>query len=111
MNSDNKKIPDPLLERLDLGLKRLDRAYEDITPPSLSALTLQITAESVRLRNRARKELLLFWLLSLGLVGVFLALLNEAPFIYLVIQGAIPAAALIIAAASRIPRKGYGAEE
>jgi len=111
MNSNDKKGPDFLLEKLDLELNRLDSVYDDITPPSLSALTLQIKAEAVRRRSRERKELLLFWMCSVGLVSIVLSLLTASPLVYLVIQMAIPAAALIVAATSRITRKGYGAEE
>jgi len=111
MNSNDKKDPDFLLKKLDLELERLDSVYDDITPPSISSLTLQIKAEAARRRSRERKELLLFWMCSLGLVSIVLALLTASPMVYLIIQMAVPAAALIIAATSRIFRKGYGAEE
>jgi hypothetical protein len=111
MNSNDKKGPEFLLEKLDQELERLDSVYDDIAPPSLSALTLHIKAEAARRRARERKELLLFWMCSVGLVSIVLTLLTASPMMYLVIQMAIPAAALIIAATSRILRKGYGAEE
>ncbi|KGE20943.1 DUF5345 family protein [Paenibacillus wynnii] len=111
MNNEDKKLPDPLLEKLKLGLDRLDNVYSDLNPPSLSALTLRIKAEAINRRNRERKEMLLFWLLSLCLMGSCLILLLEAPLFYLVIQGAVPAAALVIAAVIRLTRKGQGAAE
>ena len=111
MNEEEKKLSDPLLEKLVLELNRLDNVYPDRNPPSLSALTLQIQAEALNRRNRERREMLLFWLLSLCLMSSFLILLTKAPVYYLLIQGAIPATALIIAAVFRLTRKRQGAEE
>jgi len=105
MSSDDRKTPDPLIEKLVLELERLDNVYADITLPSLGALTMQIQAEAVRRRVRLRNELLLFWLLAVGLLGICLVLLNAAPLFYLMLQAVIPAVALVVAAVSRISRK------
>lgn len=111
MNNEDNKQPDLLVEKLKSGLDRLDNVYSDLNPPSLSTLTLQIKAEAVNRRNRERKEILLFWLLSLCLMGSCLILLMEAPLFYLLIQGAVPAVALVVAVILRLNRKGRGAEE
>mgnify|MGYP000568748622 CR=1 FL=1 len=111
MNSEDKNLPDPLLEKLVSGLDRLDDVYMDLNPPSLSTLTLQIETEALHRRNRERKEMMLFWLLSLFLMGSCLILLLKAPLYYLVIQGAVPATALVIAVSFHINRKRQGTEE
>lgn len=111
MDNDDRRVSDPLLEKLSLELERLDSVYEDSTPPSLSVLTLQIMNEAVRRRQRQRKEMLLFWMLSLCLIGSCLLILSAAPLYYLMIQAAIPITAFLIPAVFRITQKGQGAEE
>lgn len=90
------------------GLDRLDRAYDNkAAPPSLGVLQARLIAASERHRRRVLMEWLLFWLVSLVILGFSLLAITSAPPVYWTIQGLVPVAG-IIAAAIRSGRKGRG---
>ncbi|AHV99028.1 YxlC family protein [Paenibacillus sabinae] len=90
------------------GLDRLDRAYDNkAAPPSLGVLQARLIAASERHRRRVLREWLLFWLVSLVILGFSLLAITSAPPVYWTVQGLVPIAG-IIAAAMRSGRKGRG---
>ncbi|QWU15481.1 hypothetical protein SAMN04487895_11216 [Paenibacillus sophorae] len=99
------------LPELIAGLERLDRAYaKEAAPPSLGELQAQLIAAAERHRRRMLKEWLLFWLVSLVLLGFSLLAITSAPPVYWMVQGLIPIAG-IIALIMRLGRKGRGERE
>ncbi|WP_036721661.1 YxlC family protein, partial [Paenibacillus forsythiae] len=81
------------LPELIEGLERLDRAYaEDAAPPSLGELQARMIAVSEGQRRRMLREWLLFWLVSLCLLGFSLLAMTSAPLLYWMIQGLVPVA-------------------
>lgn len=105
------KEPDMYLHKLTEELNRLDAQYDDITPPSLQELEWLMADAAVHRKRRERKELLLFWGVSLILVSTFLSILGSAPMIYWVIQGIIPIAGVTGLAIARFRRNREGATE
>ncbi|AKG36351.1 YxlC family protein [Paenibacillus durus] len=96
------------LPELIAGLEQLDRVYaNEAAPPSLGELQAQLIAASERHRRRMLKEWLLFWLISLFLLGLSLLAITSAPPLYWMIQGLVPIAG-IIALVIRLGRKGRG---
>lgn len=99
------------LRKLTEELNRLDAQYDDITPPSVQELEWLMTESVVQRKSRERKELLLFWVVSLVMVSTFLSILGSAPMIYWIIQAVIPVAGLTGLAIARIRRYREGARE
>lgn len=100
-----------LLRKLSAELGRLDAQYEDIAPPSLQGMEQFIAAEALRRQRKLRKELQMFLLVALFLLGIVLAALGFAPVLYWVLQAAFPIAALGGLAVMRIWRRREDAEE
>lgn len=100
-----------LLHKLSAELERLDRQYDDISPPSLLELEQFIAEESLRRRHRERKELLLFCIVSLVLISVFLAVLGIAPIAFIALQVVFPIMAFVVLAARRIRLQREDIEE
>jgi hypothetical protein len=100
-----------LFHKITGELNRLDEQYDDITPPSLQELEWLIADGDLRRKSRARKELVLFWMVSLILVSTCLSILGSAPTIYWIIQGIIPIAGVSVLAVAKIRRNREGAQE
>lgn len=105
------KEPEMYLHKLTEELNRLDAQYDDITPPSLQELEWLMADAAVHRKKRERKELLLFWGVSLILISTFLSILGSAPVIYWIIQGIIPIAGVTGLAIARFRRNREGATE
>lgn len=99
------------LHKLTEELNRLDAQYDDITPPSVQELEWLMAESAVQRKSRERKELLLFWAVSLIMVSAFLSILGSAPMIYWIIQAVIPVAGLTGLVIARIRRYREGARE
>lgn len=110
MEKDKDKEPELYLHKLSDELDRLDAQYNDITP-SLQELERLMVDASVHRKSMERKELLLFWGISLILISVFLSILGSAPMIYWIIQAIIPIAGLSALGIARIRRNREGAQE
>ncbi|GGG11477.1 hypothetical protein GCM10010912_64830 [Paenibacillus albidus] len=106
---ENETEQEMYLLRLKGELERLDEHYDDIAVPSLSEFEQMIAVESERRRRQYRKELLLFWLVSLVLLSICLAVLGSAPAVYWALQAIIPAVGLAGLAASHFKRRRAGA--
>lgn len=105
------KVSEVYLHKLTEELNRLDEHYNDITPPSLQELERLMADSAVRTKQKARKELILFWLVSLIMLSSFLTILSSAPLVYLIAQGIIPIAGLCGLGVSRIRRSREGVQE
>lgn len=99
------------LRKLTEELNRLDAQYDDITPPSVQELEWLMAESAMQRKSRERKELLLFWVVSLVMVSAFLSILGSAPMIYWIIQAVIPVVGLTGLAIARIRRDREGARE
>ncbi|WP_313641296.1 YxlC family protein [Paenibacillus sp.] len=111
MERDKDKESVLYLHKLSDELDRLDAQYNDITPPSLQELERLMADASVHRKSTERKELLLFWGISLILICAFLSILGSAPMIYWIIQAIIPIAGLSALGIARIRRNREGAQE
>ncbi|WP_339318860.1 YxlC family protein [Paenibacillus sp. FSL R10-2734] len=111
MEKDKDKEPELYLQKLSDELNRLDAHYDDITPPSLQELERLMADAAVHRKSRERKELLVFWGISLILICAFLSILGSAPMIYWIIQAIIPIAGLGGLGIARIRRNREGAQE
>ncbi|AWV35802.1 YxlC family protein [Paenibacillus sp. FSL H7-0716] len=105
------KEPELYLHKLTEELERLDAQYDDITPPSLQELEWLMADAAVQRKRRERKELLLFWGVSLILICAFLSILTSAPMIYWIIQAIIPIVGLGGLGIARIRRNREGVQE
>ncbi|MRN56955.1 YxlC family protein [Paenibacillus monticola] len=108
---ENEQDQELFLQKLTGELHRLDAQYDDLNPPSIQELERLIASEAVRRNRQARKELLLFWLISLILLSSCLAVLSSAPAIYWVVQALIPVVGLSGLAVAHIRRRREGAED
>ncbi|ULO08283.1 YxlC family protein [Paenibacillus sp. 19GGS1-52] len=108
---ENEQDQELFLQKLTGELHRLDAQFDDINAPSLQELERFLVAETVRSNRQARKELLLFWLISLILLSSCLAVLSSAPAIYWVVQALIPVVGLSGLAGAYIRRRREGAED
>lgn len=111
MEKDKDKDPELYLHKLSDELNRLDAQYDDITPPSLQELERLMVDASVHRKSMERRELLLFWGISLILISVFLSILGSAPMIYWIIQAIIPIAGISGLGIARLKRNREGAQE
>lgn len=111
MEKEKDKEHDVCLHKLTEELNRLDAQYDDITPPSLQELEWLMADGVAWSQRKARKELMLFWLVSLFLLSLCLTVLSSAPIVYLIAQSIIPIAGLCGLVISRIRRRREGAQE
>lgn len=109
MKDDNHE--EPLLHKLAEEWDRLDRQYDDISPPSLPELEQFICAEGERRRRKNRKELLLFSFISVLLLCFTLAVLGYAPELYLLLQILIPMSACGVLVFSRLQQRKAGEQD
>lgn len=108
---DKDKNSEVYLYKLTKELNRLDAQYDDITPPSLQELEWLMANGAAHSKQKARKELMLFWFVSLILLSIFLTILSSAPIVYLITQGIISIAGLCGLLVSRIRRRREGVQE
>lgn len=99
------------LHKLTEELNRLDAQYDDIAPPSLQELELLMADGAAWNKHKSRKELILFWLVSLILISICLTILSSAPIVYLIVQGIIPIVGLCGLVVSRVRSRREGAQE
>lgn len=108
---EKNKETELFLHKITSEFNRLDAQYDDVTPPSLQELEWLIADGVARRQQKTRKELMLFWIISLILLSSCLAILSSAPVVYLILQGIIPIAGLSGLAVSRIRRRREGVQE
>lgn len=105
------KEPEQYLRKLSDELNRLDAQYDDIMPPSLQEFEWLMADAALSRKRRERKELLLFWGVSLILISAILSILGSAPMIYWIIQGLIPIVGVSVLLLTKIRRSREGAAE
>ncbi|MEX2104812.1 MAG: YxlC family protein [Bacilli bacterium] len=82
---EQKKEEQETVEQLQATFTKLDEWFPAFTP-DLKWFEQQVEAEKRRLHKKMFRELAIFWLVALFILGVVFAILNRQPFALLYIQ-------------------------